>query len=132
MSSKNIGIVGSRRRNTKADYILVYNAFIDAYEPGDTIVSGGCKWGGDKFAEEIADLLQVPKIIHYPDKSKLDPEILKVNPKNAYRIINYARNILIAKDSDVLIACVAPDRKGGTEHTIRHFRRMKKKEPILV
>jgi len=31
----------------------------------------------------------------------------------------YARNELIAKNSDVVVAFVSPDRKGGTENTIK-------------
>ena len=69
----------------------------------------------------------------FPDKSKLDQELLKVNGRAAYAQINYARNTLIAQDSDVLIACVAADRKGGTEDTICKWKKLNPgKEPILV
>jgi len=52
--SKNIGIIGSRRRNTDEDYKCVYNEFRKWYNDGDKIISGGCKKGGDRFAEIIA------------------------------------------------------------------------------
>ena len=117
----NIGIIGSRRRDTPDDYILVSNKFYKIADMLDTIVSGGCPKGGDRFAEILADEHGHEKIIHYPDKSKLDPKLMEKNPRAAYAVINYARNQLIADDSNVIIACVAPNRKGGTEDTIKRF-----------
>lgn len=121
-----VGIVGSRRRNTPADKVLVELALAEliaefGYEHIQ-LVSGGCPTGADHFAEELNFKYELPKmIIHYPDKSKID----QTKPyRVAYAIIAYARNELIARDSDILIACVAPDRKGGTENTIKHFQRM--------
>jgi len=61
--------------------------------------------------------------IHFPNEDDLDPVILRKNPRAAWAIINYARNKLIARDADILIAVVAADRKGGTEDTIKHFRK---------
>ena len=116
-----IGIIGSRRRDTKADLAIVTNALYDIFMKGDVIVSGGCKKGGDKFAEIIAEELGAQIIIYLPDRSKLDPDKMKKNPKWAFAEINYARNTLVAKNSHCLIACVAPDRKGGTEDTIKKF-----------
>ncbi len=60
----NIGIVGSRRRDTLDDYGKVHNTFweYEYLEDGMrvplsldfiTIISGGCKKGADKFAKEI-------------------------------------------------------------------------------
>ena len=119
--NKTIGIVGSRRRNSNKDFQMVFDKFFDLYEINDKICSGGCPKGADAFAEIIANTQGISIIIHYPDKSKLDSILMKKNPRAAYAIINYARNTLIAKDSDVLIACVADDRKGGTEDTIKKF-----------
>ena len=124
-----IGIVGSRRRDSEADYKLCEEAFLKIYKEGDIIVSGGCRQGGDRFAEIIRDKFKVPMEIHYPDKSKLDPVKMEKNIKLAYAEINYARNTLIANDADVIIAVVAPDRKGGTEDTLK---KAKGKPVILV
>ena len=55
-----IGIIGSRRRNTKEDYQKVEESFLKIYKDGDTICSGGCAKGGDKFAEQIAIKFKVP------------------------------------------------------------------------
>ena len=118
---KTIGIIGTRRRDNSNDCDLVINALKGIWSRGDRLVSGGCKQGGDRFAEYIAREWIVPITIHLPDKRQLDPELLELNPKAAYAKINYARNALVARDADVLIAVVAPDRKGGTENTIESF-----------
>lgn len=111
-----LGIVGSRRRAEPADRQILVGR-VRELNPS-MIISGGCSGGADLFAEEIARNLGIPITIYYP---KLDStkryqyhEIVKAN---------YARNKLIAQNSDRLIALVAPDRKGGTEHTIGLFNR---------
>ena len=116
-----IGIVGSRSRVTAVDMVLVTHAFLSIYKPGDRIVSGGCAAGADAFAEELAKSIGVTITIHYPRKGDLDAQLTKKNPRAAWAMINYARNQWIADDATALIACVAADRKGGTEDTIRRF-----------
>lgn len=128
----NIGIVGSRRRNSVEDFNLVNDKFCEIilYLGNDenvSIISGGCPSGGDAFAEKIASHYKLPIIIHYPDKSKL-----KSHSRWEYTKINYERNTIIAKESDILIACVAVDRKGGTEDTIKKFLKFGKTELYLV
>ena len=118
-----IGIVGSRRRNSTEDEKAVFKAFQSVYQKGDWIVSGGCPKGADSFAEDIAQEYGITITTYYPRKEDLNLVLLKKNPRAAWAVINYARNGLIAKDADVLIACVAPDRKGGTEDTIRRFQK---------
>lgn len=114
-----IGIVGSRRRNTTDDHAKVVKAFQEIYKPGDEIVSGGCPQGGDRFAEQIAKNWQIPIKIYYAQWDKLG--------KSA----GFVRNGDIARDADVLIACVAADRTGGTEDTIKKFVKLEKGEPII-
>lgn len=106
---KVIGIVGSRRRNTPDDYALTLAAFLKVYEVGDTLVSGGCPQGGDAFAEKISNTFAIPILLHRAEWNKYG------------RSAGFQRNGLIANDANVLIAVVAPDRKGGTEDTIRKF-----------
>ena len=106
---KFIGIIGSRRRCNIKDRDAIYAKFKEIYEVGDQIVSGGCPYGGDAFAEYIAKREQVPITIHYAAWNRLG--------KSA----GFQRNSDIAEDSDVLIACVAPDRTGGTEDTIKKY-----------
>ena len=117
---KYIGIVGSRRRNEESDYRLVLEAFYNFREPGDIIVSGGCWAGADRFAETIAKKEQVPILIYYAEWDRLG--------KGA----GFARNGDIAAKSDILIACVAPDRTGGAEDTIKKFTKFGKTDLILV
>lgn len=106
---KVIGIIGSRRRDSLGDLSKVEKAFKSIYQEGDTIVSGGCPKGGDRFAEVIARTFNVPIKIHPAEWEKFG------------RSAGFQRNGLIAADSDVLIACVVSDRTGGTEDTIKKF-----------
>jgi len=117
---KTIGIIGTRRRDAMSDYRKTADKFKEIYEDGDHIVSGGCTRGGDRFAEQIAKSFQVPIMIHYAQWKKLG------------KAAGFIRNKDIAKDSDVLIACVSPDRTGGTEHTIVKFTNLLKTELHLV
>jgi hypothetical protein len=106
---KKIGIIGTRRRDGSVSYKKVEESFFEIYEDGDRIVSGGCPKGGDRFAEVIAKKYGIPILIFYPNWDKYK--------KGA----GLVRNTFIAQNSDVLIACVATDRKGGTEDTIKKF-----------
>lgn len=107
-----LGVVGSRRRDTEKDKAVVKEAVLRFDKP--VLVSGGCPHGADRFAEELAEELGLEIIIYYPDMTGVDS-------RGSYAKACYARNKLIAQKSDVLIACVAPDRKGGTENTIKEF-----------
>lgn len=106
---KYIGIVGSRRRNRIRDYKLVEKAFVQEYQDGDIIVSGGCRQGADRFAEDIARKYGVPILIYHTDWGRYG--------KSA----GFVRNGSIVIKAYVLIACVANDRTGGTEDTIKKF-----------
>lgn len=87
-------------------------------EDGDLVlVSGGCRKGADTFAEEAAKAYGVPMVVHKPDLSK--PFRFKAEPY-------FARNKVIAEDSQIVYAWVAPDRSGGTENTISHARDLKR------
>lgn len=110
-----LGIVGSRRRNSPEDKAIIKGRIL-ALHP-TLIISGGCPQGADKFAEELAKELSIPIRIFCPEK------IPAGSPRWAYAKVNYARNKLIAQNSDRLIALVASDRKGGTENTIGYFKK---------
>jgi hypothetical protein len=119
MSMKNIGIIGSRRRDVEEDYIPVRDKFFEVYEIGDIIVSGGCKKGGDRFAEIIAQRYEIPITIFYPEP------VPSGSQKWKYAKANYDRNTLVAEASDIIIACVADDRRGGTEDTLKKFKKLR-------
>lgn len=102
------------------DLQAVRKAVMDVYEVDDRFVSGGCREGGDRFAEIIARELGATITIHYPAWKRLG------------RPAGFIRNVKIALDADVLIACVAPGRTGGTEDTIKKFEAAKHATAILV
>jgi hypothetical protein len=114
---KKIGIIGTRKRNVRTDFIEVQEAFFDIYEEGDWIVSGHCPKGGDAFAEKIAYDWGIP-ILLFPPKKKIRKEF-------------FARNTSIAETSDIIIAClinphesiydIYKRKSGGSEDTIRKF-----------
>ena len=115
---KHIGIIGTRRRNSGVDRKAVREKFFEIYEEGDWIVSGGCPKGADNFAEKIAKDNGIPIIIFYPNWKKFG--------KGG----GIVRNTDIAFTSDVIIACVAEDRKGGTENTLKTFHKRCKRYNI--
>jgi len=118
---KTIGIIGARIRDSHKDYQAVYNAARKYYDLGDRICSGGCSKGGDRFAEMIA-----AKIGLTEDNGELilhRPKIHRGSKSHEFAKAAYERNTLIARDSDILIACVNPGRTGGTEDTIKKWKR---------
>ena len=131
---KKIIIIGSRRRDSQEDLKLVWEQFRLHYEDGDVIISGGCPKGGDRFAEVIAKILGLREsrgelIIHRPNRPP------KGSPKWAYTQEFYKRNTLVANEADentVVIACVSPDRTGGTEDTLRKIKKRIDCKVVLV
>jgi len=117
---KKIGIIGTRRRNNPEAYKKVEEKFLELYEEGDWIISGGCASGGDRFAHVIAKKFGIPILIFYPNWDKYK--------KGA----GLVRNLDIAKYSDPLIACVASDRKGGTEDTIKKYNALLKMDSLIL
>ena len=127
LKNKKIIIIGSRRRDSQEDLEQVWNEFRKWYEDGDIIVSGGCPKGGDRFAEVIASKLGLTEdngqlIIHLPKKPPRN------SPRYEWAKCMYERNTVVAREADpstIVIACVSPDRQGGTEDTIRKIQRRK-------
>ena len=117
---KKIGIIGSRRRNNHTDLFAVQDIFDEIFNEGDEIVSGGCPKGGDHFAEIIAKDKGVPIKIYYPDWKRYN------------RSAGFERNFMIASESTILIACVAEDRTGGTEDTIKKFKKLHPKNEVYL
>jgi len=105
---KHIGIIGSRKRNSKHDYDCCVRRFLEVYEEGDIIVSGGCPIGGDHFAELIAREYEIPIILFPADWDKYG--------KGA----GFKRNTQIAEKSDIVIAIATRNRDlcKGTMDTV--------------
>jgi hypothetical protein len=117
---KKIGIIGTRRRNSGEAFKKIKEVFLEAYEEGDHIISGGCPKGGDRCAEKLAKDLGIPIVIYFPNWQKFG------------RGAGLVRNADIADNSDVLIACVSKDRTGGTEDTIKKFVKRKSNEDVRI
>jgi len=130
MKIMNIGIVGSRSRNAPQDKKQLENVLIDLIDKAKKknvqlhLVSGGCRKGADKFAEELAKEYELGITIHYPE---LDRGTFDTIPKWEYARACYNRNTLIARDSDMLIA-VWDKVSGGTVDTIKKM----KDKPVVI
>ncbi len=117
--AKIIGIIGTRKRNTSFAFKKIRKIFDELYNVGDSICSGGCSKGGDRYAEILAKDEGIEIYIIYPAYKKFG---------NGAPFI---RNGKIANKCDILIACVMNPEdgiekvlkrdKGGTEDTLRKF-----------
>lgn len=118
VTSIHIGIVGARLRKSLADRRFVHRlvrSLHDFYKEKGmnmVVVSGGCRIGPDRYAEDAAIMYGIDKIIHPVDCPGQCS-------KGEFTRRAYERNGLVARDSDILIALVSPERTGGTEDTIR-------------
>jgi len=126
---KIIGIVGTRKRDDKETFSLIEKKFLEIYEDGDRICSGGCPKGGDRCAEYLAKKYGVPILIFYPNKRKY-------GTPRAF----FMRNTEVATKSDVILASVMNkdidyirnSKRGGTEDTIKKYWKLKKRMIYLV
>jgi len=120
-SSKFVGIIGSRRRDEKEDFDLIHKEFLEIWEPSKdiVIVSGLCPKGGDKFATLLYQKYRTRKL-WFPAEWHIG------------RHAGFVRNTEIARWSDYLIATPAPDRKGGTEDTIKKFTRFHGHDTLVI
>ena len=118
--SKTIGIIGSRRRDSNTDFMLTRQAFLEIYRNGDTICSGLCSKGGDRFAVILSEQFKT-KTLWFP-----------ADWKKYGKAAGFVRNSEIAANSNILIACVVEDRTGGTEDTIKKYLKLGKNQLILV
>lgn len=86
-----VGIIGAEAAKFTPETEARAKALIRRMLSGaDALVSGGCHLGGiDIWAEEEADRLGIPKIVHLPARQTWS---------GGYK----ERNLLIARDSDVL------------------------------
>ena len=110
-----VGIVGSRQRTDKHNVIKL----VDSLPQNSVVVSGGCR-GVDTWALVRAKQRGLHTIVCKPDLT---------NAKENYEIAKkfYERNKKIVQHSNIIIAFVAPNRKGGTENTIKWAKKMGKR-----
>ncbi len=106
-----VGIIGTRARDSYEDYQILYNYFNTFSNKSKVvIVSGLCAKGGDKFATILYKTFGTKKL-WFP--AQWD--------KYGKAKAGFIRNTDIAMVSDIIIALVRQDRKGGTEDTIIKF-----------
>lgn len=145
MSKIKIIVVGSRKRDSEEDLdklCFTINDIIQNYlcnckehwarilYSEIKIITGDCDKGGDRFArEELPKIyngieIEVKKIRHPDTNEEMD---FNNHPWFDYFKmckIFYTRNEEIAKEKvDYMIALVTPERRGGTENTIKQFKR---------
>lgn len=111
-----IAIVGSRKRNSRNDQDQIVE-LVNSFGLDDVVVSGGCE-GPDLLAENAAKNRGLKTIAFLPD---LPPH---GSPKYLFTRAYYGRNKLIAENCDILHAFVSPDRKGGTENTLKYAQKL--------
>ena len=109
----NVGIVGSRRWKSKK----AIESLVNTFPANTTVVSGGAK-GVDRWAAEYARKRGLKVIEFLPDYPSFGSQ------RWEYTQAYYARNRQIAERSEVVYAFVAPDRKGGTENTIKYAKEL--------
>ena len=130
-----IGIVGSRKytnKNKIKDFIYeLKEVFGDKVE----IVSGGCKFGADKYAKKFAlefdmKYVEFPAVHESYNMHCILPRYKYGKPYAVWHF--FERNKDIAKYSDKIIAFIPEGIKSnGTMNTIEHARKMEKKVIIL-
>jgi len=126
---KIIGVIGTRKRNTSEAYKKVKDKFLELYEDGDWICSGGCKKGADRFADMISEEEGIP-MLRFPPAYK-----------RYGRGAPFIRNTLIAEHSTIIVACIINPEdgidlvlerdKGGTEDTLKKYMKHKDKNGFV-
>ena len=109
-----LGVCGSRRRNNKGDKLRLQNKLRELHP--QVIVTGDCKRGADKWARYLAPRYGIKLIVY-------DAQIRSGMTYNACVKAYYKRNDMVAKTATHLYAQVHKSRTGGTEHTIRRFKK---------
>ena len=140
-----IGIIGSRRRASETDLIILERKFVDIlrkhYPNIDnegsnlkkvlknlTIVTGDCEEGGDFFALYLSTIYRCKLDVKYKKNEKTGEKASKLYLRNcgyyAFTRVCYSRNKEVAKEAlHYLLALVSKDRTGGTENTIGYFKK---------
>ena len=132
---KKVGIVGSRKYTNKLKIKEFIYKLKEKFDDNVEIVSGGCKYGADKYAKKYALEFDM-KYVEFPPAHYTYNQHCILDRKEygkPYRVTNYFdRNKEIAEYSDYLVAFIPEGYKSnGTLDTISHAHKMKKKVVIL-
>ena len=130
-----VGIVGSRKytnKNNIRDFIFRLK---EEFGDGVEIVSGGCKFGADKYAKKYALEFDMKYVEFPPSHESYNIHCILPRYKygKPYAVWHFfERNKDIAKYSDKIVAFIPEGIKSnGTMNTIEHAQKMKKKVVIL-
>lgn len=125
-----IGIVGSRSRNSEKDFQICYEEFLKHYSWGDSIISGGCNYGGDHFAAIIAKKLNFETVTLKGGETITPTEDTFYVHEADWTLLGkkagFIRNTYIARDSNLIIAVYDGNSK-GTLDTITKAKDLGKK-----
>ena len=130
-----VGIVGSRKYTNKNNIRDFVFRLKEEFGDGVEIVSGGCKFGADRYAKKYALEFDMKYVEFPPSHESYNMHCIlpKYKYGKPYAVWHFfERNKEIAKYSDKIIAFI-PDgiKSNGTMNTIEHAQKMKKKVIIL-
>ena len=130
-----VAIVGSRKYISKNKIKEFIFKLKEKYGDDVSIISGGCRYGADKYAKKYAlefsiEYIEYPPIhethnVHCPEPSYLYGK--------KYAVWNFFKRIKqIAKFSDIVVGFI-PDgvKSNGTRHTLGEAEKLDKKTLVI-
>jgi predicted Rossmann fold nucleotide-binding protein DprA/Smf involved in DNA uptake len=132
---KKVGIVGSRRYLNKKKIKEFVFKLMEKFGDDVEIVSGGCKYGADKYAKKFALEFDM-KYVEFPPLHEAYNQhciLERDDYGKPYAVWNYfKRNKQIAEYSDYVVAFIPEGIKSnGTMNTVEHATEMNKKVVII-
>ena len=132
---KKVGIVGSRRYLNKKKIKEFVFKLMEKFGDDVEIVSGGCKYGADKYAKKFALEFDMRYVEFPPFHEAYNQHCIleRDDYGKPYSVSNYfRRNKQIAKYSDYVVAFIPKGIKSnGTMNTVEHATEMNKKVIII-
>ena len=132
---KKVGIVGSRRYLNKKKIKEFVFGLMEKFGDEVEIVSGGCKFGADKYAKKFALEFDMKYVEFPPFHEAYNQHCIleRDDYGKPYSVSNYfRRNKQIAKYSDYVVAFIPKGIKSnGTMNTVEHATEMNKKVIII-
>ena len=131
----NVAIVGSRRWSDKIKIKDFLYGIKKQYDDSVEIVSGGCKFGADKYAKKYALELGL-KYVEFPpvhEQHNMYCVLPSFRYGKSYAVWHFfERNKQIAEYSDIVVGFIPEGIKSnGTMSTINHAKKINKKTLII-
>lgn len=132
---KKIAIVGSRRYTNKLKIKEFIFKLKEQFGDDVEIVSGGCKYGADKYAKQYALEFNL-KYVEFPPAHESHNLYCIKEPwhyKKQYNVGNYfARNKEIAEYAEYVVGFIPKNvESNGTMSTIKHAIKLNKKNIVI-